>query len=364
VTETVEGQIGKITPAGVVTVFPTLVTTSRFYSITAGSDGALWFTEAGNVSKIGRMTTAGVLTEYATPSPAGFFNNEGSITSGPDGSLWFTEPSANKIGRLDPTRLTGCDATPTNCMTEFAIPTAGSGPAGITAGPDGALWFAEKTANKVGRITTAGVVTNEFSITTASAGANDITAGPDGNLWFTEHLQNAVVRLTPAGVFTFFTIPTAAANPSGITLGPDGALWFAENGVSQIGRIDTIGNIVEFGGLTGRPDRITAGPDGNLWFTEPLPADSKIGRITPANGAVSEFQVTLQSQPGDIVTGPDGNLWFTEFNTEFLSQITPAGVVTDVQKARGGPFGIGRAPDGALWVALMSGNKLGRFSLR
>jgi len=64
------------------------------------------------------------------------------------------------------------------------------------------------------------------------------------------------------------------------------------------------------------------------------------------------------------VAGPDGNLWFTKFNTEFLSQITPAGVVTDVVKARGGPFGIGRTADGALWVALMSGNKLGRFSLR
>jgi hypothetical protein len=39
-------------------------------------------------------------------------------------------------------------------ITEFAIPTAFSGPAGIAAGPDGALWFTD-FADKSGRITTA-----------------------------------------------------------------------------------------------------------------------------------------------------------------------------------------------------------------
>jgi streptogramin lyase len=43
---------------------------------------------------------------------------------------------------------------------EFPIPTPNSGAYGITAGPDGALWFIENKANKIGRITTVGVVTN------------------------------------------------------------------------------------------------------------------------------------------------------------------------------------------------------------
>ena len=54
-------------------------------------------------------------------------------------------------------------------ITEFPIPTAGSYPGGITAGPDGNLWFAEGTAQKIGRITTAGVVT-EFPIPTGYPG--------------------------------------------------------------------------------------------------------------------------------------------------------------------------------------------------
>jgi len=38
-------------------------------------------------------------------------------------------------------------------ITEFPIPTAKSGPNGITAGPDGNLWFTEEAGNKIGQIT-------------------------------------------------------------------------------------------------------------------------------------------------------------------------------------------------------------------
>jgi streptogramin lyase len=48
------------------------------------------------------------------------------------------------------------------------VPTAGSSPTSITVGPDGALWFTEQTGNKIGRITTAGVIT-EYPIPTPLA---------------------------------------------------------------------------------------------------------------------------------------------------------------------------------------------------
>ena len=51
---------------------------------------------------------------------------------------------------------------PPGTITEFSIPTAGSNPYDITAGPDGNLWFTEHDANKIGRITPSGAVT-EFS---------------------------------------------------------------------------------------------------------------------------------------------------------------------------------------------------------
>ncbi len=55
-------------------------------------------------------------------------------------------------------------------------------PEGMTAGPDGNVWFATSIGHRVGKVTPAGVDTT-FPMDT-TLGLNDIVAGPDGNLWF------------------------------------------------------------------------------------------------------------------------------------------------------------------------------------
>ncbi len=100
----------------------------------------LWFTEI-NRNRIGRITTAGVITEFILPTTNSW---PSGIGAGPDGALWFTEYNGNKIGRI----------TTGGVISEFMIPTANSAPSYITAGPDGALWFTEANANKIGRVTT------------------------------------------------------------------------------------------------------------------------------------------------------------------------------------------------------------------
>ena len=52
-------------------------------------------------------------------------------------------------------------------ITEFNVPTPGGRPWGITAGPDGALWFTEFQGNQIGRITT-GVVQTPAAVPTLS----------------------------------------------------------------------------------------------------------------------------------------------------------------------------------------------------
>jgi hypothetical protein len=155
-------QIGRITYSGVITEFRAPISPN---GITAGPDGALWFTAP---SSIGRITTAGALTEYLLPTPSETMD----ITSGPDGALWFAEGFGNKIGRI----------TTDGAITEYAVPTASCWPLGITAGPDGALWFTESTPGKIGRITTAGVITEYPPPFAGSFGG--ITVGPDRELWF------------------------------------------------------------------------------------------------------------------------------------------------------------------------------------
>jgi virginiamycin B lyase len=91
--------------------------------------------------------------------------------------------------------------------------------------------------NRIGRITTAGVIT-EFALPTAVSNPWGIAAGPDGALWFTQG-ADVIGRITTAGVITEFALPTADSSPTGIAVGPDGALWFTQTYGQRIGRITT-----------------------------------------------------------------------------------------------------------------------------
>jgi virginiamycin B lyase len=106
----------------------------------------------------------------------------------------------------------------------------------LTAGPDGNLWFTEYGADRIGRITPAGAIT-QFGIHDGASLPYDITTGADGNLWFTEYEGKRIGQITPDGAIRTFAIPAMDSLPYGIAPRPDGNLWFAESGADKIGRI-------------------------------------------------------------------------------------------------------------------------------
>jgi virginiamycin B lyase len=244
-TEDSANLIGRITTSGVITEY-SIPCCGIPLSIAAGPDGALWFTEAGS-NRIGHITTAGVVTEFSLPNPDA---RSAGIAAGPDGSLWFTEP----VEYTDTDGFVVCLGTQTigrittiGVVTEYALPYMGistwaaCGDVGsIVAGPDGALWFNTAGNTAIGRITTDGVFTEHpipgghpYRVSTY------ITAGPDGALWFPVFSNNgprgAVIlgRITTAGIITQYitqySVPFGTGN-SQITNGPDGALWFTVSG--------------------------------------------------------------------------------------------------------------------------------------
>jgi virginiamycin B lyase len=297
------------------------------------------------------------ITEFGVPTaksgPAG-------IATGPDGALWFVEASGNKIGRI----------TTTGSFSETAIQTASSQPQCIATGSDGNLWFTEGKSDKIGRLQGNGAF-SEFVNPNAGSFLQCLTPGPDGNLWFTDRgtadtFDNPtgpgrIGLIDTAGVITEFMVPTALSQPSGIAAGPDGALWFTESHAGKIGHITTAGGITEFSLPSGsaRPSGITAGPDGAMWFTET--GANKIGRIA-MNGAVSEFGLPGGSTgPSAITMGSDGALWFTLTSSNQLGRISTTGVLsaTPIATAQSAPTGIVSGPDGALWFTENGGNKIG-----
>jgi streptogramin lyase len=110
-------------------------------------------------------------------------------------------------------------------ITEFELPNPNSGPAVITVGPDGNLWFTEQNSgpsligNGIGRFNLADNTITEFQLPNANSDPRFLTVGPDNNLWFAEYAGNRIGTITLDGNITEFDLPNPSA-PQGITLGP------------------------------------------------------------------------------------------------------------------------------------------------
>lgn len=217
-TEHLTNRVARITPAGVVTEFPAGPAAGSFGDLTTGPDGNLWYTKK---HAIGRVATDGSVTEFS----AGLANGSllSDITPGPDGNLWFTDYYAG-VGWI----------TPAGAITEYSLG-GDRRPGGITTGPDGNLWFTDDDASTVNRLTT-GLVLTSFPVAPAT-GPHEIVMGPDRALWFTA-ANNRIGRITTAGVLTVYAAGiTKGANPIGITAGPDGNVWFTELSTDAVARI-------------------------------------------------------------------------------------------------------------------------------
>lgn len=281
------------------------------------------------------------ISEFTVPTTNSFPNG---IVVGPDGALWFTEYFANKIGRISTNGV----------ITEFPVSLA-TNLVGITLGPDGRLWFVAYGNSKVLRMTTNGSVTS-YPLTAGRA-PSDITVGPDGALWFTETSTN-IGRITTNGIITEF--PLGTDNRSvGITTGPDNRLWYTDYFGHKIGCMTTSGVSTIFLLPPSNPTAITRGPDDALWFSEDF---GYIGRIT-TNFVLTEFDVGEGSFPQGIITGPDGALWFAEFGSNSVSRITTDGQITRHGLAPNSrPLDIANGPDGAFWFTESGRNKIGRLA--
>ncbi|HEX5951198.1 MAG TPA: PxKF domain-containing protein [Actinomycetota bacterium] len=295
---------------------------------------------------------AGDITEWPTV-PGG---TPTGIAVGADGALWFAERGADRVGRI----------STAGALNEIPLPQdGGGGPTGIALGPDAAMWFTERITDSIGRIDTNGAIT-EYGGLTSGAMPTGIALGPDAAMWFTEYGANRIGRIAPDGSVTEYPIPSANSQPTDIALGPDDAMWFTETRVSKIGRIDTgTGSVVEYplpGGTL--PSGIVAGPDGNLWFT--APGTNSVGSITPSSGVVSMLQIpTPSSDPVGIAVGPDRAVWFAERAAGKVARIGSDGTIAEYAAPTelSGPHDLTAGPDGNLWFTQSSVSAIARLEL-
>jgi streptogramin lyase len=257
--------LSAITDAGQMTTYPLPHTPGL---LAAGPGGAVW---AMDNDHIYRVSTSGAVTTF-TPPEDPTPNRLSGIATGPDGNVWYSRHPST-VGKLSPAGV----------FTEYHLstdPLVSIQPSRITAGPDGALWFLQLGRNNIGRITTDGAV-SEFALPPDSTGElSTIASGPDGNLWIGFNYVNVIGRMTPAGEFTGFPGPQRPR----MAASSDGRLWFAAS--AQYGTISPSGEITTHGSTW--MNQLTPGPAGTMWYTASYERDA-VGRLDPEPDPRGEF---------------------------------------------------------------------------
>jgi streptogramin lyase len=252
---------------------------TRTFGITATADGRVWFANQTNTGwGVGRVEADGSAPTWfqVTSDPA-----VQDLAVGSDGKVWFTEWSGGHIGRVD------ADGTISRFPTGIG---SGSGYS-ITLGDDGNMWFTYIDIGRYGRITPSGTVT---TWSTGYTGLSGIAADGNGHVWITEERANKLLKVSTAGVNAGTVVAefsTPAQGPRQIALGPDDGMWFAMFEGRSIGRIDRTATSsgppptieqwpaapASQSASSAGPFDIVWGPDGSMWYSNLV--GGSIGRI-------------------------------------------------------------------------------------
>ena len=221
---------------------------------------------------------------------------------------------------------------------------ASATPTGSRPGPTARCGSPTRGTDSIGRITTAGTVDQLHR--RRHQRPDGITAGPDGALWFTNTATTRSAGSPPRDGHQLHR--PGISGPYGITAGPDGALWFTNHGNDSIGRITTAGTVTNYTGPGSTARRDHGRPDGALWFTN---YGERLDRADHHRGSGHQLHRHRHQRPLGITAGPDGALWFTNYGDATRSGGSPpTGTVTNYTGAGiDGPYGIAAGPDGALW---------------
>ena len=162
------------------------------------------------------------------------------------------------------------------------------------------------------------VTISEWDVPTANSRPHDPAATPDGALWFTEQMANKLGRLDPrSGRIREFPLKTPESGPHGLVVDRDGSVWFAAifkatSAASIHGRArsPSTGSRTPTRRIRTRRCSSSTGSSGSRWSTR----DRFLGRIDEATGKTQEWPSPggPGSKPYGIAVMPDGAVWYSE----------------------------------------------------
>lgn len=224
--------------------------------ITAGADGAMWFT-LGGLDAIGRFDpSTGAFSEYPVPGEilGQVQSLFGIIKPGPGTTVVMDLPQQNAVVTFD---------VYSHRFTEYAMPTPLAYPVGVWTAKDGSIWVTESLGMKIARISPATGTIQEFPLfglggllTSVEGGIvagslgnplplpGPITQGSDGNMYFALSFPAAVGLGNQIGMIDPVThrtrvwaTPSSASYPCDVQGEQPGSIWFGELTANKVGRL-------------------------------------------------------------------------------------------------------------------------------
>jgi virginiamycin B lyase len=189
-------------------------------AITATQSGTVWFsTKTHGSAEFVSISPSGALGHATIPNKPDSLKIP-SLAPDAHGNLWFTEV-AETNGEQE---YIGQISTLTNRYRRWKVPEPAPGLEEIAKGPGGDMWFTERAAYRIGRISGRGRIV-EFPLPPGAV-PTSMSEGPDGDMWFTTETE--LGRITSAGKVTLVPV-VGAEHLESLASDHRGGLWIADS---------------------------------------------------------------------------------------------------------------------------------------
>ena len=182
-----QGALGILDPASGAVVQVPLGDGSAPHGVIAGPDGAAWITDGGLNAIVRYDPASGEVRRYPLPEDAGYANLNTAAFDG-DGVLWFTGQSGF-YGSLNPA---------SGDMRVFEAP-RGHGPYGITATPEGEVYYASLAGDHIAHIDRTTGEARIIEPPTEDQGARRVWSDSKGRIWVSEWNAGQLSVYDPKG---------------------------------------------------------------------------------------------------------------------------------------------------------------------
>lgn len=221
------GELGILDPETGETRHIPLGAGSAPHGVIVGPDDAAWITDGG-LNAIVRVDAATEeVTVYPLPGSAPRANLNTAAFDG-DGILWFT--GQNGIyGRLDPE---------TGDMDVFNAP-RGRGPYGITATPDGEIYYASLAGSYIGQVDRETGEVTVLEPPTANQGARRVWSDSMGRIWVSEWNSGNVSVYDPeTEEWQTWKLPGEGSHAYAVYVDDQDIVWLSDFGNNAMVRFD------------------------------------------------------------------------------------------------------------------------------